>query len=559
MKVTFQSGKLIVDPSNIVLQNYPLDWINGFDGADVDFISQAIFGKPYKEMKNWEFLTTQGPGRQTRRVIRYGRRSYEWKHVTDNGAIAKQKQPVSRIWRGVYYSDLGRYGRLGGARGKNPGKGRNPNFLNYRDTAGNLKTDLMARDTMDALLAANVNFLFPFTMLVPPPDVTLDFLESKGVKAIFSVSGPKSGQPLPKTMIGIGETSSIGSVWYNYPGPYVNDRHAPGETFYLKAEIQRAQAHNAVIAVLQQDEPVYTDILGERYRLIKALTHKPVFSTCNWGEFYNSRSPAMRMVREQRLSPFAEASDIYCSDPYIWSPSTREFKDFGDYRSNVWRLVDRHRAEIRLFEKTRGCLYDKPRWIVLQGFGSGTPEKPDTVSLPDPSFMFAQIWTAICLGATGLAIYLQHTAASDASNLGRRAADPKAPLIEGISPYGPHADVWASMADAYRYIARFEKVLMEETIEIQIASDSRILTMIKQMDNGFLIFAVNTYRESIECDFDFSVLPSARFLWNDVFQVGLTSVADGPVPIKFSPFQLRCLKVMPDNPLLAPGNLRFGM
>lgn len=544
MNVSYHESKLVVDPPSIVVRNYPLHWIEGFRDASIDEISLTLFGRPYSEMKGWEFVTNRGQKFYSAQTITYGRLSYRWKHVTAQGTIATQYGPDSRIWRGIYYADLGVYGRLGGGAKSHPGSGRNSNFLNYRDENGKVCSDLNATNTMGDILRAHVNLLFPFTVQVPPPQVTLDYLQDHGLKSVFSLGGPKGGQPLSPKTIGTGSTSKLGSVWYNHPGPYINERHAPGEKFHLLNEVERADKHPAVLAIQQQDEPVYTDVYNDRYNLIKSLTRKPLFAVVNWGAFYNSSSPVMKAVRKKRLYPFAHVTDIYCSDPYIWtSDQSSSFRKFGDYRSNIWRLVDRHRAEIAELSAALKYQYEEPRWLVLQGHGKGSKELPDDVSLPDPAFMHAQIWGAVCLGATGIAIHLQHTAASIASNRNRRSSNPRAPLINGIAPYGPHADTWEAMSDAYRLIEKYEEILVRESIAVECVENHHILAVIKEMENRFFMFLLNAYREVVKTKVNFTVLPGKRYLFQDLFAAGPAKVSDGGEIFSFAPFELKILEI----------------
>ena len=541
MIVRFRDSKLIVETANVSLKNYPLDWIEGLKHLAVDEISRQLFGIPYEEIRDWEF-TTQGQNFSNIRNIQYKKRNYAFNHVTNDGDLSGIASEKSFFWRGIYYPDIGSAGRLGGGSAKGHGTGRQPGFLNYRDLSGAYKADLVAKDMTASLVDSSINVVFPFTLQVPPPPVTLDHLQRNGLKAVFSLGGPNGGQPLPSTVVGVGPISNLGSTWYNYPDKYVNEYHAPGESFELTKVLHLANSHQAVIGILQQDEPVYTEVFDRRYNFVKSLTNKPVFCTYNWGNFYASSSPEYRALRSSRIRPIARVTDIYSNDLYIHTPARGSFREFGDPQSNIWRLVDRHRAEIAELTTELGN-FTKPVWMTLQGFGKATVAQPDVPLVPDPEFMFAQIWGAVCLGASCIAIYLMHTAASDASNFKRRSSDRNAPLIQGISPLGPNKDTWNGMAKAYRLIEKYEKILLTETIEVSVSSNEFVIILIKEHKKRFFLFCLNCFRENHTATIAFDVLPGSVWRWRNLRTSEAYALTTGTAELRFSPFELKIIEV----------------
>lgn len=541
MIVRLQGSKPVVDEKNVILKNYPLNWIEGLQKYSVDEISQKIFGTPYSQLMEWEFTTLE-PNLSFKKQVNYKRRKYSWTHVTKSGIRSNYIDRDSHIWRGIYYPDIGAAGRFGGANEAGPGNGRHPGFLNYRDRFGKYRRDLVSPDMTSSLIDSAINLVFPSTLQVPPPLVTLDHFEKNGIKVVYSLGGPKGGQPLSRNMVGIGKTSKLGSTWYNHPNAYVNNRHAPGETFRLIEALKRGNSHPAVIAFLQQDEPVYTNIYSERYEIIKEWTSKPVFCTFNWGDFYASKSPLYQSLRKKRIRPIARVTDIYSNDLYIFRNRPKSFKNFGDPKSNIWRLIDRHRAEI---EELRSELrdFDKPVWMTLQGFGIATSGKPDAPVIPDPKFMFAQIWGAICLGATGIALYLMHNASSDASNFKRRSKNPRAPLIQGISPIGPNGEAWFAMKYAYQLIEKYEHILLTETIEVPLCKDGHIVTLLKEYQGKFYIFCLNCFRDEHITSLAFNVLPGKAWEWKDLRSNMSFKLSRGVEIFRFSPFELKIIEV----------------
>jgi len=552
MIVRYLNSKLVVEQKNVMLKNYPLDWIEGLEKFSVNDISHKLFGIPYDELNEWQFITPDTSRSITNkrtfktRTIFYKRRSYIWNHVTENGVIANKVGKHSRFWRGIYFPDLGINGRLGGAKNNKPGTGKHPNFLKYHTSSGDVKTDVSSTDMTSSLIEAAINLIYHFTLEVPPTNITLDHLQQNGLKLVYNLGGPRGGQPLTHSIFGIGETSEQGSTWFNYPKLYVNNYHAPGESFNLLKEISVADTHPTVIAILQQDEPVYTEIFKERFDLIKTLTRKPVFCTYNWGDFYNSPSLRYKMFRSKRIRPIAHVTDIYSNDLYIYTPNKKSFKNFGDPQSNIWRLVDRHRVEISELEKELGS-FMKPVWMTVQGYGFATESKPEIPLVPDPDFMFAQIWGAVCLGATAVATYLMHTASSDVTNLNRRAKDKNAPLVHGISPIGPGKDSWYAMAKAYKLIEQYENILLTETIFVSVCEDGHVVTLLKEVHEKYYIFALNCFRDNYEILFSFDVLPGNRWQWKNLQDNKLSSVAfiqsTGSEKMRFSAFELKIIEV----------------
>lgn len=559
MQVTWKNGNLLVEPAGVSVENFPLDWIDGFSSKTLDEISMTLFSKSYGEVKTWRFRTDSVEKTRIENA-HYTRREYAWRHLCRDGVIRLQSGKQSVFWRGIYYPDLGIYGRLGGATSRGVGSGSHPNFLSAVETIG--RPNLTAKDTVMELILASINLVFPHTLVAPVPIITLDHLDQNGIKAIFTVGGPDGGQPLPPDTIGIGTLSSLGSPWYNHPEPYENPYHAPGERFFLLPEVKKADFHPAVIAIQQQDEPAYTSVYEDRFHLIKANTGKAVFCTYNWGAFYDAASPLYKLVRGKRIRPIANVTDIYCSDLYGYTPEeTSSFREFGPHRETVWTLVDRHRAEVEELSAELGRPFYKPRWLVLQGYGRATKNRPDQPIVPDPQYMFAQIWAAVCLGCTGVAIYLQHTAGSEASNARLRAKDPKAPLIEGIAPGGTNADVWQAMADAYKLIERYEPILLEESIGVNLSEPKKVLTLLKQKGATFYIFALNCYREKITTEIFFYLLPGKNWRWrNGRSATKEFHTVEGPGTFSFEPFELKIFEVerVDLEPPSSPTDLKLG-
>lgn len=544
MRVKWSENKIIVEPSGVEVVNYPLDWIEGLEEFSPDEASRLIFQKPYAELESWCFRTSI-EGSSVSKKISYGKRNYAWNHLQEDGGIGNTYIPgKSFFWRGVYFPDLGIYGRLGGAHGKRLGSGRFGNLLNYRNPDGSSNQSLRSRNTTQQLLDSHINFIIPGYLFTPPTDVTLHYLHNVGLKAIFNLGGPKGGQPLPKGTVGIGKLSDLGSVWYNHPKAYVNEYHAPGEKFYLTEQLSLANKYSSVIAIQQQDEPRYTDTYKERYNLIKEHTRKAVFCTFNWGTFYNSNRLRYKIKGSKIIRPIALVTDIYCSNLYIYHVANKyALRDFGDSKSNVWRLVDRHRTEVEELSKELGRSFDKPRWLVLQGYGSRSQKTQGRV-VPDPDFMRAQIWATVCLGVTGIAIYLQHTTGSEASMHRIMLKNPDGFWHEGIAPYGPNADTWQAMAEAYKGIARYENALLQETIDVAISSDERILTLLKQDGRKFYLFTVNTYRKEMSAIFDFTVFPGSKLLLaNSVSGFKAGSTIEGERHIYYRPFEVKMFEL----------------
>ena len=283
------------------------------------------------------------------------------------------------------------------------------------------------------------------------------------------------------------------------------------------------------------------------FDLIKEHTDKAVFCCFNWGVFYNSTFPVYRLLRKSIIHPIASVTDIYVSDLYVhvknYKYFNRCFRDFGDPTSNVWRIVDRHRAETEELSKGLGQTFDKPRWLVLDGYGPRSRNIQGRV-VPDPDFMRAQIWAAVCLGVTGISIYLQHAASSEASKHRILDKNPNGIWHEGIAPDGPNADTWQAMADAYRFIARYEKALLQETIDVAISSDERILTLLKQDGRKFYLFTVNTYRRDISAIFDFAIFPGSKvFIVNSISGLKAGSIIEGERRMYYHPFEVKILEL----------------
>lgn len=541
MRVEFVNNKLKLK-NNFSLHNYPLHWIKNCEAMDVEDIAKLIFNESSNKLKEWKFSSSNVMG-----DVRYGVCTYVNNHIARTSQISSFYNRDSMFLRGIYYADLGKYGRLGGASARGVGKGVNETFLKFKG-----KT-FKSFDTRKYLIESKINVVFPFTLHAPAPDVTIrhlfggdDGLETNRIYTIFSLSGPHSGQPLQSGR-GQGRASSVGSIWYNHPNEYRNPRHAGLEIFSLDRELQRAEKPPGVLAILMQDEPVFTEEFKEKYLYIKKKTRKIVFSTYNWGAYYGSKDSFYKKKRIDVLAPFAQYSDLYMNVLYSFTPKKHDFDDVDHPEDTTLHLKKRLEEEKYIiessYESATGLKYDKPFCTVLQGFGTTSRKDINFPIMPDPDYMRAQIWTAVCCDYVGISFFAQANESNKVSLLISRERDPVYPNIEGISPFSNDSSPWYAMAENFRLISKFESVLLSNVVHIYgLLSNEKIAYTLREHDGFIYLFMINMFRATESASIFFHFLRGDFWSVADVLK-GIRFSCSGTKSISFSKFELKIYQI----------------
>lgn len=550
MRVELVNKKLKVR-NNFSLVNYPLHWIKNCEAMEVEGIARLIFNEPYSKLEQWEFsssdvIRTKGV------TVRYGVCAYVNNHISRMSQINSVYNKDSIFLRGIYYSDLGKYGRLGGASTRGVGKEVNKTFLKFKNSTDELVYESV--DTRQHLIESKINVVFPFTLHVPAPEVTINHLYGGHIHTIFSLSGPHSGQPLSNRK-GLGETSSLGSIWYNKRG-YINPRHAGGETFYLDSELRRAENSLGVLAILMQDEPFFTDIFKEKYLYIKEKTKKIVFSAYNWGAYYGSKDPFYNEKRIDVISPFAQYSDLYMNVLYSFTPRRYDFDAVDRPQDTTIHLKKRLEEEKRIiessYESATGFKYNKPFCTVLQGFGTASRVDIEIPVMPDYDYMRAQIWTAICCDYVGISFFAQGNYSNEVSWLVKREKEAAPLKTEGMFPplrdkagrlIQKDLEPWYGMAENFRLISGLEPVLLSNIVHIHgLVSSEKIAYTLREHGDFIYLFMINMFRATESASIFFHFLRGDSWKVVDVLRGGSFSCS-GTKSVFFSKFELKIYRI----------------
>jgi hypothetical protein len=249
------------------------------------------------------------------------------------------------------------------------------------------------------------------------------------------------------------------------------------------------------------------------------------------------------------INSISRVTDIHVSDPYLYTKNPdsnffRTFRDFGNPTNTIFHLIDRIKSEIIEFKAETNDEQTKPLWLVLQGYGEVSDHPSHNLHIPDADYMYAQIWGAICLGATGIFIYSQHNAGTEAYKRRALYSNSNSPLYEGVS-HANHVQTWNAISRAYRLIKMYESVLLQETVSIEISNDERIITLTKALDDNIFIFSLNTYRKTLNVELELWVLPHSAVLRilpdGEVISIGQNNNA---LSMTYQPFELNVFKLI---------------